>query len=74
MHRNHLAVYYPKEETLSPMTEEYVPMDRRHDEFFERFMEQRSQKLNSFEQADMTESLPFRIEPLRTAPVKFPQK
>ena len=43
MHRNHLVEYYPKEETLPPMIEEYVPMDRRHDDFFERFKEQRYQ-------------------------------
>ena len=28
VHRNHLVEYYPKEETLPPMIEEYVPMDR----------------------------------------------
>ena len=39
VHRNHLVEYYPKEETLPPMIEEYVPMDRRHDDFYERFME-----------------------------------
>ena len=41
VHRNHLVEYYPKEETLPPMIEEYVPMDRHHDDFYERFMEQR---------------------------------
>ena len=49
MHRNHLVNYYPKEETLPPMIEGYVLMDRRQDDFFERFMEQRTQKLNHFE-------------------------
>ena len=29
---NHLVEYYPKEETLPPMINEDVPMDRRHDE------------------------------------------
>ena len=39
VHRNHLFEYYPKEETLPPMIEEYVPMDRHPDVFYERFME-----------------------------------
>ena len=29
VHRNHLVEHYPKGETLPPMIEEYVPMDRR---------------------------------------------
>ena len=41
VHRNHLVEYYPKEETLPPMIEDYVPMDRRPGDFYERFMEQR---------------------------------
>ena len=40
VHRNHLVEYYPREETLTPMIEEYVLVDRRHDDFYERFMEQ----------------------------------
>ena len=30
VHRNHLVEYYPKEETLAPMIEKYIPMDQRH--------------------------------------------
>ena len=56
------------------MIEQYVPMDRRHDDFYDRFMEQRFQKLNNFEQPSMEDSLPISIEPLRTAPVTLPQK
>ena len=74
MHRNHLVEYYRKEETLPPMIEEYVPMDRRHDDFYERFMEQRVQKINSPGQSSMEDSLAFPIEPLRTAPVTLPEK
>ena len=74
VHRNHLVDYCPKEETLPPMIEEYVPMDRRHDDFYERFMEQRFQKINSPGASSMEDSLPFPIEPLRTAPVTLPQK
>ena len=33
-HRNHLVEYYPKEETLPPLIEEHVPMDRRPVDFF----------------------------------------
>ena len=74
MHRNHLVEYYTKEETLPPMIEEYVPMDRRHDDFYETFMEQRSEKLNNPEQSGMEDFRPFLIEPLRTAPVTLSQK
>ena len=56
------------------MIEEYVPMDRRHDDFFENVMEQRIQKINNPEQFDMEDSLPFPNEPLRTAPVTLPQR
>ena len=56
------------------MIEEYVPMDRRHDDFYERFMEQRFQKINNPGQSSLGDSLPFPIEPLRTAPVTLPQK
>ena len=74
MHRNHLVEYYPKEDTLTPMIEEYVPMDIHHDNFYERFMEQQIKKLNNSEQSGMRNSLPFPIEPLRTAPVALSQK
>ena len=56
------------------MIEEYVPMDRRHDKLYERFMEQTIQKLNNTELLSMEDFLSFPIEPLRTAPVTFPQK
>ena len=74
VHGNHLVEYYPKEETLPPMIEEYVPNDRHHDDFYERFMEQRFQKINNPGQSSMEDSLPFPIEPLRAAPVPLPQK
>ena len=54
--------------------EEYVPMDRHHDNFYERFMEQRFLKLNNFEELSMEDSLPFPIEPLRRAPITLPEK
>ena len=74
VHRNHLVEYYPKGETLPPMFEEYVPMDRRPDDFYERFMEQRIQNINNPEQSGMEDPFPFPIEPLRTAPLTLPQK
>ena len=60
-HGKHLVDYYPKEETLPPMIDEYVPMDRRHDHFYESLKERRIQKLNKPEQSGMEESLPFHI-------------
>ena len=33
VHRSHLVEYYPKEQTLPPMVEKYVPMIRHHDHF-----------------------------------------
>ena len=56
------------------MIGKYVPMDRRHHDFYEKFMEQRTQKLSYFEQPSMGDFLPFLIEPLCTAPVTLPQK
>ena len=72
--RNHLVENYSKEETLPPMIEEYVPMDRRHYDFNIIFMEQRMKSLNNPEQSGMEDSLPFPIEPFRTSPVTLPQK
>ena len=56
------------------MIEEYVPMDRRLDDFYERFMKQRLHKINNPEQFGMEDSFPFPIEPLRRPPVTLPQK
>ena len=56
------------------MVEEYVPMDQRPVDFYERFKEQRIQKINNPEQSSMEDSRPFPIEPLRTAPVPLPRK
>ena len=74
VHRNHLVEYYPGEETLPPMIEEYVPMDRRHNDFYERFREHRIQKINNPEQSGTEDSLPFPIEPLRSTLVTLPLK
>ena len=43
-----MVEYYPKEESLPAMIEEYVPHDQRHDDFYERSLEQRTGKMNSF--------------------------
>ena len=56
------------------MVEDSVPMHRHHDDFYETFVEQRIQKLNHSEQPTMDDSLPFPIEPFRTAPVTLPPK
>ena len=56
------------------MIAEYVPMYRRHAYFYERFMEQRIQKLNNFEQLSLEDSLRFPIEPFCTVSVTLPQK
>ena len=53
VHRNRLVEYYPKEETLPPMIEEYVPMDRFRDDSYERFKEQRIQTVNNSEEPSM---------------------
>ena len=74
VHQNHLVEFNPKKETLSPMIKKSVPMDRRHDDFYERFTEQRIQKLNSCEPSSIEDYLPFPIEPLLTAPITLPQK
>ena len=49
-------------------------MDRRPDDFYGRFMEQRIQKINDPGQSGIEWSLPFPIEHLRTVPVSLPQK
>ena len=69
VHRNHLIEYYPKEESLSAMIEEYVPHDQRHDDFFERFLEQKIGKLNRFTEPLAADPIPFPIRLVPTAPV-----
>ena len=46
VHRNHLVEYYPKEGSLPTMIEEYVLSNHQNDNFYERFMEQRTRDLN----------------------------
>ena len=69
VHHNHLVEYYPKEESLPTMIEEYVPHDQRHDDFYKRFLEQRVGKWNSFTEPLAADPIPFPIRPLHTAPV-----
>ena len=69
VHRNHLVEFYPKEESLPAMIEEYVPHDQRHDDFYERFLEQRIWILNSFTEPLAADPIAFPIRPLPTAPL-----
>ena len=66
VHRNHLVEYFPKEGSLPAMIEEYVPSDHQDDNFYERFMEQRSRDLNNPSTTEKHDSFPFTIEPLRS--------
>ena len=61
VHRNHLVEYFPKEESLPAMIEEHIPSDKRHDDFYERFMERRIQKLNDPNPVVRNDSIPFPI-------------
>ena len=56
------------------MIEEYVPMDRLQDDLYERYIEQRIQKLNNPDQPEMEDSLPLPVEPLRAAATALPRK
>ena len=67
--RNHLVEYYPKEESLPAIIEEYVPHDKRHDDFCEQFLEQGIGKLNSFTEPFATEPIPFPIRLIPTVPI-----
>ena len=48
------------------MIEEYVPSDHQDDNFYDRFMEQRTRDLNNPSTIDEHDSFPFPIEPLRS--------
>ena len=48
------------------MIEEYVPSDHRNENFYERFMEQRTRDLNNPSTTEEHDSLPFPIEQLRS--------
>ena len=64
--RNLLVEYYPKERSLPAMIEEYVPSDHQNDNFYERFMEQRTQDLNNPSTTEEHDSFPLPKEPLRS--------
>ena len=51
------------------MIVDYVPHEQRHDDFYERFLEQRIGKLNSFTVPPAEDTIPFPNRPLITAPV-----
>ena len=68
VHRNHVVEYYPKEGSLPAMIEKYVPSDHQNDNFYERFMEQRTRDLNNPSTTEEHDSFPFPIEPLRPFP------
>ena len=67
VHSNHLVEHYPNEKSLPAMIEEYVPHDQRHDDFYERFLEQRIGKLNSFTEPLAADPIPLPIRPVPTA-------
>ena len=63
--RSHLVEYYPKEGSLPAMIEEHVPFDHhQNDNFYERFMEQRTRDLKIPSIIEEPDSFPFPIEPL----------
>ena len=74
VHRNHLVEYYPKEESLPPVIEEYVPSDTHRDDFYERFMERRVQQLIDPKGTATHDSIPFPMVPLSSAPTVLPTK
>ena len=74
VHRNHLVEYYPKEESLPPMIEEYVPSDTSRDNFYERFLDRRVQQLNNPKETANDAPILFPIVPLPTAPIVLPTK
>ena len=74
VHRNHLVEYSPKEESIPPMIEEYVPLDTDCDDIYERFMERPVQKLNNSNGTASDDSIPFPTVPLPLAPTVLPTK
>ena len=48
------------------MIEDYVPSNHQNDNFYERFMQQRSRDLNNPSITEEHDSFPFPIEPLRS--------
>ena len=56
------------------MIEEYVPSGKCHDDFYERFMERRVQRLNNTTENTSVDSIPFPIVPLFPTPNVLPTK
>ena len=74
VNRNHLVEYYPKEESLPPMIEEYLPSDTHRYNFYEQFMERRVQQLNNPKETAKNDSIPFPVVPLSSAPTVLPTR
>ena len=74
LHRNHMKEYYPEEESSIPMIEEYVFSDTHRDNFYERLMERRVQKIKWSKDQVIDDSIPFPIVPLHSAPTVLPTK
>ena len=68
VHRLYLVEYYPIEESLPAMIEQCVPDDQQCDEIFERYVEQRIGKLNSFIEPVTGDFILFPITASPTAP------
>ena len=66
VHRNHLVEYYPEGGSLPAMIKEYVPSNHQNDNFYERFMEQRTRDLHNPGTTEEHDSFLFPIEPLRS--------
>ena len=66
VHKTRLVEYNPKEGSLPAMIEEYVPSDHQIDNFYERFMEQRTRDLNNPSTTEEHDSFPFPTELLRS--------
>ena len=68
VYQKHLTEYRPKQKSLPPTTEKYVASGKHHDDFFERFMERRVQKLDNAKETTTGNSIPFHIVPLPSTP------
>ena len=64
VHKNHLVEHYPKEGSLPAVIEEYLPSDHQNDNFYERFMEQRTRDLNNPSISEEHDSFRLPLEPL----------
>ena len=68
-HRNHLIEYFPKEERLPPLINNYAPPITKDSDFYKHLVQSQINDYNSNQQRCSLDVMPFIISPLQEKPI-----